>query len=123
MDDDFYGRHVSLVTADSVDTYTIVDPNNSNFSFALHFPTGTDTVFVYGIINQYEPQNSGFQGSPIYSDYANSGLQPCGNSLDRPFFDDGFGVGFCFFDQTLGKPIWYTGSGTSGWVDSTGAAV
>ena len=30
-------------------------------------------------------------------------------------------VGFCYFDTTLGYPIWYAGEGT--WVDSTGQTV
>lgn len=31
--------------------------------------------------------------------------------------------GFLYFDTTLGKPIWYNGNSTTGWVDATGTPV
>jgi hypothetical protein len=37
---------------------------------------------------------------------------------NRPI--NGMRTGDVFFDTTIGKPIWYTGSG---WVDATGSAV
>jgi hypothetical protein len=45
-------------------------------------------------------------------------LQSSGATADRP--TKGLYVGRPYFDTTLGKPIWYSGSG---WVDATGAAV
>lgn len=38
----------------------------------------------------------------------------------RPTMPSGKNVGFCFYDKTLTKPIWWTGSG---WVDATGSSV
>lgn len=43
-----------------------------------------------------------------------------GTSGQRPVFDVTTNVGFQFFDITLNKPIWWTGTK---WVDSTGADV
>lgn len=37
-----------------------------------------------------------------------------GPTIDRP---DGVAVGTVYFDTTLGKPVWWTGSN---WVDATG---
>ena len=48
--------------------------------------------------------------------FANSATS--GPSTNRP--TSGLSVGFQYFDTTLIKPIWYTGSG---WVDATGTAV
>lgn len=44
-------------------------------------------------------------------------LQSSGATADRP--TKGLYPGRPYFDTTLGKPIWYSGSG---WVDATGAA-
>ena len=47
------------------------------------------------------------------------GLTAFGATTDRPSFN-GIPAGFQFFDKTLGRPIWNTGSG---WVDAAGNAV
>ena len=53
-----------------------------------------------------------------------------GTTLDRPnefdVSDIPIPIGFCYFDTTLGKPIWLKSSvfqGTKVWVDATGTAV
>lgn len=52
-----------------------------------------------------------YNGNPINTlDYGATGSRP--TSLNK--------VGTCYFDTTLGKPIWWTGSG---WVDATGTSV
>lgn len=43
-----------------------------------------------------------------------------GTTLQRPSGWGTTGVGRSYFDTTLGKPIWWNGSG---WVDGTGSAV
>lgn len=47
-----------------------------------------------------------------------SGLTQSGTTANRPTAR--LWVGRMYFDTTLGKPIWYSGSA---WVDATGAAV
>lgn len=133
MDNDAWGRSISVGTADSIDTYTIVDSQDGNFSFTLPFPTGTSTDFVYSIVNQYEPRQSsqvatGCMGQGfLYSIQGDDGNMPTGNTSDRitPFevFGSVGSVGLVYFDQTLNKPIWYVGWGPTGWVDATGAQV
>lgn len=53
-----------------------------------------------------------------------------GTTLDRPnevdISNTPIPIGFCYFDTTLGKPIWLKSSvfqGTKVWVDATGTAV
>ncbi|WP_175502224.1 hypothetical protein [Cytobacillus oceanisediminis] len=41
-----------------------------------------------------------------------------GTTANRPSVNE---VGFQYFDTTLGKPIWYKGSGV--WVDAVGTSV
>lgn len=48
-----------------------------------------------------------------------AGLQKCQSGGTRPSSPAG---GECFFDESLGKPIWWS-SAASKWVDSTGTAV
>jgi len=132
MDSDQYGRTISMATANGVDTYTVVDPNNSNFTITFPFPTGTSTYFVYSIINQYEPQTVDSTG-PLGQNFAQlvqtqwGGNLPTGNTSDRIVITDNMptetGVGMMYFDQTLMKPIWYVGWGPTGWVDATGTQV
>lgn len=47
-----------------------------------------------------------------------SAVLDSGTTADRP--TRGLWAGRPYFDTTLGKPIWYSGTG---WVDATGAAV
>lgn len=49
-----------------------------------------------------------------------SGLTESGTTAQRP--TTGLFTGRTYYDTTLTKPIWYSGSG-SGWVDATGSSV
>ena len=46
--------------------------------------------------------------------------QESGSTASRPGLLDATYIGFIWFDTTLGKPIWWNGTG---WVDATGASV
>lgn len=79
----------------------------NNYDFGIFHPSGTQKLYYReGTENTYHP---------VLSD--NSGLS-C-TSSDRPTVSHR-ALGVCYFDTTLGKPIWWNGSA---WVDSTGAAV
>lgn len=56
LPNDRFGRTVTLNTASGVDTYTDTDPNNSNQTFNLGFPAGTDqNLVVYPALNSIAP--------------------------------------------------------------------
>lgn len=59
LPNDRFGRTVTLVTASGTDTYTDTDPNNSNQTFSLGFPQGTDqNSVVYPALNSIAPPPS-----------------------------------------------------------------
>lgn len=71
----------------------------------------------------YEPVNPGDELTPrwAFDEFLRvsnemKGLRAYGPTSRRPSLRVG-AVGFLFFDTTLGKPIWWDGSG---WVDATG---
>lgn len=56
LPNDKFGRTVNLNTDGITDTYTDTDPNNSNQTFNLGFPAGTDqTLIVYPALNSIAP--------------------------------------------------------------------
>ena len=78
----------------------------------------------------YSRQDVSAQGIALWSKQtgtSNAGwlrvaLQDGGTTAQRPAMA-GYGVGargYCYFDTTLNKPIWWS---SSAWVDATGAAV
>lgn len=116
MDNDFYERSVSKTSNETGDHYTVTDSNDSNFAFTVDFPDMTAEWYAYSIINQIPPRGvpAGMENSP--------NPQPVARTVDRydnaqPYY------GFSLFDIDLGKPIWFVGSGTTGWVDASGAQV
>lgn len=61
--------------------------------------------------------------NPVWADWAMATFRQAkykgkGLTAERPV--DGINDADWYFDTTLGKPIWYYGSG---WVDATGATV
>ena len=48
------------------------------------------------------------------------GIKSVGITSERPTLNDTYNKNFEFFDETLGKPIWWTGTE---WIDATGATV
>ncbi len=77
----------------------------------------------------YSRQDVSAQGIALWSKQAGTGntgwyritLQDGGTTAQRPALS-GYGAGargYCYFDATLGRPIWWSGSG---WVDSSGAS-
>ena len=46
-------------------------------------------------------------------------IAPHGTTVSRPT-PSSTEIGYTYFDETIGKPIWWNGSA---WVDSTGASV
>lgn len=61
--------------------------------------------------------NLDYTGVWIEADGLQAGVKRAGSTELRP---TGQPVGFCYFDTTLGRPIWWAGPN---WVDATGATV
>ena len=72
----------------------------------------------YGIVMFYEGNNSWVdsQGRIVDENYP---IASKGSAYTRPNLNEG-NYGFMYYDNTLGKPIWWTGSK---WVDATGVDV
>ena len=61
--------------------------------------------------------NLDYTGVWIEADGLQAGVKRAGSTELRP---TGQPVGFCYFDTTLGRPIWWA---EPNWVDATGATV
>lgn len=118
LDDDYFGRHVTVATADGVDTYTVVDPYYGDYTFMMPFPENTDLMFVYLILSMFYPRNIGGAVTGYQEDFQLD--QNAFQTENRPM---GVVLGYPSFDLTLGIPIWYVGYGTTGWVNANGDQV
>lgn len=119
LDDDIYGRNVFFSTdGTTTDTYQVVDPNDSNYTFNLTFPFETAQWQAYSLINEIP-----LVGIPnlVPFDPDNTKSWASGRTADRINIQATLGT--MYFDLDLGKPIWYIGSGITGWIDATGAQV
>jgi len=90
-----------LFAIESIDTYPYI-------LFANDYLSG-DTIYFYSLD----------MSKWLEYDGAVAGVVRNGTTAQRPSFDDIY-TGFEYFDKTIGKSIWYNGTG---WVDATGAAV
>lgn len=121
LDDDINGRQVFFSTdGETTDTYLVVDPNDSNYSFSLTFPFEEAQWYAYTIINQVP-----LRGVPNLCEFQMlngfAGPWCSGRTVDRINLEAVLGM--CYFDLDLRKPIWFVGDGTTGWVDASGAQV
>lgn len=96
--------------------------NGTGMEFAGHNALGTNNPIHFfaggpGKLHTIQPimnaQYLGLNGKPI-------SIVDSGDSSSRPTSSGYRPQGFCYFDTTLGKPIWWTGTK---WIDATGADV
>ena len=100
--------------------------NGSIFSHnVFNLPNVTRGINLVSGVEQFEISDNVFTGCTYRTwDLSSSirGRYTFLKSSTRPTFvsQDVQNIGFCMWDKTINKPIWYTGSG---WVDATGATV
>ena len=120
LDNDYYDREVWYETDGlTTDTYQVKDTNDSDYIFTLTFPIETATWYAYTIINEIP-----LRGVPNLSPFSVTNLAApwlSGRTADRINIEPVLGM--MYFDLDLGKPIFFIGSGSTGWVDASGAQV
>ncbi len=74
----------------------------------------------YSNLSVWKDTSTSLGGVPNVNDWSGVGRLKFGTTQDRPDFPIGSGQGFQYFDTTIDKPIWWTGSK---WVNATGSTV
>ena len=104
--------------------YTINRPQSSGNFIILHFNTGytknnrVQIAFPAKDTNGYIYSRRLVAGQTKYTDWAPIGGYISSTTANRPTTN--LRKGQIYFDETLGKPIWYNGTN---WVDATGTQV
>lgn len=106
-------RLYSGATIEGVTSGAVASINSVNASLNRIAVTVSSGAFSVGEKIRLKATGNARGGDFLYVPIINGGF-----TAERP--TTSLVVGEMFFDKTLGKPIWYTGSG---WVDSTGTSV
>ena len=119
---------IIFMIINNIVTLFVEQPNltiNGGYGADSVFPDPTDSPVGVGKFNVTQNKMCYWNGTywaDVNGNYFK--LKYSGTTAERNTMTTDFATylksGFCYFDETLGKPVWRSGSG---WVDATGASV